>query len=499
MLSDADRLQAQGSPAGLAWALGAYPDGERIGRSWIPHPHLLLLNDRLLAAAAGELPRLIVAMPPRHGKSELVSRYLPAWYLGRFPKRKVMLASYQAQFAASWGRKARDVLCEYGPELFGVRVAGGARAAEFWELEGHGGVMVSAGVGGALTGKGAHLLVIDDPIKNAEEAASELMREKAWNWWLSTARTRLAADAAVVLVMTRWQEDDLAGRLLAAQAAGEGDQWELLELPALCESDQDPLGREPGAALCPGLGFSERFMADTRRALGSYFFSALYQQRPHPPEGLLFKRRDFRYYQGWSAELAPDALLTLESGEQLLPRGLDHLTVFQTVDVAASEKESADYTVVATWAVTRERDLILLDVARQRFELLAVGKFIEREYRRYSPSFVGVEQFGHGLGVVQELNRKGLPIRSLAADKDRSRAPSSRSHATKSIASTTRAARRGCASSRMSCWRSRTPLTTTRSTSWDMRRGCYLSSVVRRSRSGAMATPCSAAWRERAL
>lgn len=136
-------------------------------------------------------------MPPRHGKSETVSRYLPAWYLGRFPDRRVMLASYEAHFAATWGRKARELLEQVGPEVFGVSVSERSAAASAWDIAGRRGGMVTAGVGGPLTGKGAHLLVIDDPVKNAEEAQSELLREKAFGWWRSTARTRLERGGAV--------------------------------------------------------------------------------------------------------------------------------------------------------------------------------------------------------------------------------------------------------------------------------------------------------------
>jgi predicted phage terminase large subunit-like protein len=214
-------------------------------------------------------------------------------------------------------------------------------------------------------------------------------------------------------VMTRWHEDDLAGRLLRAGS----DEWTLLELPALAEAD-DPLGRDPGEALCPGLGFDERFLNQTRAELGSYWFAALYQQRPRPAAGMLFKRRDFRYWRPH-----PDEELYLLEGEDggLAPIGIDCCIHFQTVDVAASERQSADYTVVSSWALTPNRQLLLLDRERQRFEALDVGGLVERAYRRQEPkpSFIGIEEFGYGLGVVQELNRKGLPIHRLRPDRDK--------------------------------------------------------------------------------
>jgi hypothetical protein len=155
--SDADRLIARASPAAFASVVS--------GGAYKPFDHLVALDEQLTRLCSGEIERLLVSMPPRHGKSETISRYLPAWYLGRFPERRVMLASYEAGFAASWGRKARELLARFGEELFGVRIAAGSAAASAWELEGHAGGMVTAGVGGGLTGRGAHLLIVDDPVK----------------------------------------------------------------------------------------------------------------------------------------------------------------------------------------------------------------------------------------------------------------------------------------------------------------------------------------------
>lgn len=411
-------LLARSSPAGFASVVSE-------GR-WVPFPHLVLLNDRILAAVSGDLGRqgktgLIVSMPPRHGKSEEVSKYLPAWLLGRFPDRRVILASYQAHFAAQWGRRARELLEQYGPEVFGIRVSQASSAADHWEVHGHQGAMATAGAGGPITGKGADLLVVDDPVKNAEEAASQVIRDKVWEWWRSTARTRIHAGGAAIVVMTRWHEDDLVGRLLAAAADDpDADQWELVELEAICTRADDPVGRKPGQALCPELGYDEAWARKTRASVGTYYWEALYQQTPRPAEGLLFKRQDFRYFT-----------VDAESGLYLLERVTDdgntirhpvdrgHCLHFQTVDVAASEKETADYTVVSTWAATPDRDLLLVDVERQRFELLDVGGLVERQYRRHEPAFTAIEQFGHGLGVVQELVRKGLPIRRLDPDRDK--------------------------------------------------------------------------------
>lgn len=211
-------------------------------------------------------------MPPRHGKSEYISKYLPSWFLGTFPDRRVLLASYEAGFAASWGRKARTLTEEFGDDIFGVKVAPESSAADRWDIAGRDGGMQTAGAGGAITGKGADLLIVDDPIKNWEEAMSPTIRDKMWDWWQSTAYTRLSPTGAAIVLQTRWHEDDLIGRLLKAQAAGDefAEQWELLSFPAI---------NEAGEALWPEW-FNLRRLRQTEQAVGPYKWNCLYQQRP---------------------------------------------------------------------------------------------------------------------------------------------------------------------------------------------------------------------------
>lgn len=390
-------LLAAASPAAWAYIVS--------GGRWLPFEHLLAIDDHIMRAAAGEIPRLIIEAPVRHGKSELVCRHTPAWWLGRHPEHQVMLASYEAMIARSWGRKARDELAEHGAAVFGVVPSSTPAAAEWWTVEGHEGVMVTAGVGGALTGKGADLLIIDDPVKNAEEAQSTVQREKVWDWWRSTARSRLQPGGRVIIVMARWHEDDLVGRLLAA----DDEEWTVLRLPALAEAD-DPLGRPPGAPLCPEM-FDLAALEGTRRALGSYWFAALLQQAPAPPEGLLFHRADFRYWREAAAEGARFYVLGALDGERRYDAGL--CMHWQTVDVAASAKQTADFTVCATWARTPDGDLLLLDVRRRRFELLRVADFLRECSDAHGQPPMWVEHFGHGTGPVQQLKRDGYPVRSL--------------------------------------------------------------------------------------
>lgn len=249
----------------------------------------MLLNDKLWQVATGRIRRLVISMPPRHGKSSLASHYFPAWYLGNWPQRRVLLASYEATFAAHWGRKARDTLLDVGESLFGVRVLSGQATVKSWSvgLCGRGprnalGGMQTAGAGGPITGKGADLLLIDDPIKNDADARSPRLRQKIWDWYQATAYTRLEPHGAVVLIMTRWHRDDLAGKVLEAAATG-GEHWDSLVLPAFA-SQNDPLGRSPGEVLWP-----ERYDAtrldEIRETIGPHHFASLYQQDPRPEGG----------------------------------------------------------------------------------------------------------------------------------------------------------------------------------------------------------------------
>ena len=199
-----------------------------------PARHLIELSSRLVDIAAGRLDRLIVNMPPGHGKSELGSIHFPAWYLGHWPDRRVIVAAHTADLARRFGRRTRDILDEHGPEFFGVRVSEDSAAAGRWEIQKRRGSLIATGVGGPITGERADLIIVDDPIKNAMEATSVVYREKLKEWYKTTLRTRLQPRGAIVIIMTRWHEDDLCGWLLKRQEEG-GRRWDLLNLPALAE------------------------------------------------------------------------------------------------------------------------------------------------------------------------------------------------------------------------------------------------------------------------
>lgn len=241
--------------------------------------HHQRLAEALEAVERGEITRLMVDMPPRHGKSELVSKRFPAWYIGKNPDKQIISASYGAKLAAGFGRHVRNIVgsTEFGRIFPDVSLAPDSKAKDEWNTN-HGGVYVAVGVDGASTGRGAHILNIDDPFKDRQDADSEVVREHVWDWYTSTAYTRLMPGSAIILTMTRWHQDDLAGRLLQ-EAANGADQWHRVSMPAI---------NDAGEALWPDAYPIER-LREIERAIGPRDWSALYQQDPKSLEGSLFK------------------------------------------------------------------------------------------------------------------------------------------------------------------------------------------------------------------
>lgn len=280
----------------------------------------------------------MVFMPPRHGKSEKASKRFPSWYLGRNPKRQIIAASYNSDLASDFGREVRNIMAspEFGDVFGSVRLRQDSRAADRMNTE-HGGAYFAVGVGTATTGRGAHLGLIDDPFKDREDADSEIQREKVWNWYRSTFYTRLMPGGAIVLIQTRWHEDDLAGRLLEQNAS----EWTVLDLPAI---DKDGKALWPEWYDVPAL---ERIKA----TIGPREWSALYQQRPQPDEGTFFQR-------DWLGEWAK--------------RPAD-LSIYGTSDYAVTE-DGGDYTVHRIWGVDGEGVLYRLDGWRGQ---TAADKWIE--------------------------------------------------------------------------------------------------------------------------
>lgn len=392
------------SPAGFA--------RHTSGGTWKAAAHLRLLNRVLMAAAAGEkwASRVIIQMPPRHGKSELVSGYFPAWYLGLFPDRKVMMTSYGDDLAAHWGQKNRDLLAEHGHELFGVRVRQDSSAKNRWLLQRRKGTMTSAAMGGILTGRGGNLLIVDDPIKNDVEALSPTTRERHKNWYRSTFRTRLEAPGAIVVIQTRWHQDDLAGWL---QREGDED-WLVISLPAIATQDEaiylpdDPTTpawvRKAGEALWPEMHPLDELLA-TQKALGGpdgHWWLALYQQTPTALGGGILKPERFRTYQ----RVDGGYVLDTPAGPHTVSH--EQLRRFATMDLATSVKTAADFTVTGVFGVVGA-DLLCLDILRGKWEGPDLPAIAARVYQAYRPAYIGVESVGFQASTVQDM-RRGDPL-----------------------------------------------------------------------------------------
>lgn len=249
------------------------------GRFKIP-PHIKLLSECLVDAAEGRIEGLIVQMPPRHGKSELCSKWFPSWYAPLY-RSPIILASYEMDFATEWGAKARDILLEHQAEV-GVQFASTQPAAHRWELLG-GGSMRCAGAGGAITGKGAKILLLDDIHKNYAEAKSLTEREKVWNWWMSVAHSRLEPGGVPIIIMTRWDSDDIIGRILKQCAEDpRGRKYRILDFPMECDvevGEFDAIGRKRGDPLWPER-YDENAIAVIKGTVDEHIWKALYQQKP---------------------------------------------------------------------------------------------------------------------------------------------------------------------------------------------------------------------------
>jgi len=240
-------------------------------------PYLSYIQQHLKSITEGRLKRLMIFLPPRHGKSEMVTVRYPVWRLEREPELRVIVGAYNQDFATGFSRKSKRI----AQKRFALS-ADRATASD-WETA-HAGGLRAVGVGSGVTGRGGDLIIIDDPVKSREEANSASYRQRVWDWFTDDLYTRLEPGGALVLIMTRWHEDDLAGRILASNFA---DDWTVISLPAFAEAD-DPLGRAQGAALCPER-FSVLDLQGIQRVMGNSFY-ALYQQKPQPPSGKFFKR-----------------------------------------------------------------------------------------------------------------------------------------------------------------------------------------------------------------
>jgi predicted phage terminase large subunit-like protein len=378
-------------------------------------PHRILFRS-LELLVRGEIRRLMIFMPPRHGKSELVSRRLPAYFLGCFPDSNVIACSYTDDLAGRMNRDCQRIIDSSAyRELFpgvslaepGARAGRSIRRDDLFEIVGRRGSYRSAGVGGGITGMGFDLGIIDDPFKNFEEAHSQRIRDKVDEWYTTTFWTRQAPQARILLTMTRWHHDDLAGRLLQRMTKdADADQWEVVRLPAIADKNLHPDDdRAEGEALWPDR-YGEKFMTSAR-AQGAYFFAGMYQQSPMPEGGAHFKEIWFeqRFEDGGSHWLLGGRRFSKSDCQ-----------VYVTCDPAASEKHWADHTAIGVWAISPENDLLLLEVIRGRFGVDGIVPELLNTCRRWAPGWVSVEANGFQVAIVKEARKtRGMPpIRELS-------------------------------------------------------------------------------------
>lgn len=375
--------------------------------------HHKVTSRYLDALAMGQIRKLMVFMPPRHGKSELASRRLPAYYLGRFPDREIILTSYAADLASRMNRDVQRIIDSprYAQLFPETRLAGG-RSATRWkrtsakrtdslfEIVGRKGGLRSSGVRGGITGMGFRLGIIDDPYKNAEEALSSTIRNKVEEEYRSSFLTRQAPDASILLMGTRWHHDDLFG-VISREQPGE---WEILSLPAISgDVPKHPADEREHAsqALWPGR-FDLDWLAAMRKSVGSLWWSAMYDQEPTPEGGNLFRRQWFgRYRDGGDYWLVAGRHGPVHKADCM---------VFASVDPSASEKQSADYTAIVVGALTALGDVLILHVDRERLTPDKIPHRMAHVARQWDPQFYTFEDNGFQIAVVQAARRlPGMP------------------------------------------------------------------------------------------
>ena len=405
---------------------------------WVHADICMRLERFARQVAEGKSPRLMLLMPPRHGKSELASIRFPAWYLGQYPDHEIINVGYNLDLPMRWSRKVREQLRD--PVYHGVfaqtQLDQESSALEAW-LTTAGGGFTAAGVGGGITGKGAHVLIVDDPIKNMEEADSMVTREALWDWFWSTAYTRLAPGGGVLLIQTWWNDDDLAGRLqVLSRENPEADQYEVVKYPALAEAFEyrDPetlnitrsgvalhtpeeeaernkaraamedypymlssgleLLRVPGDALHP-VRYDEKDLNRKKASMQPRIWSALFQQNPVPDEGMLFRKEYFKY----SAHKP----------------NIESLNVFTAWDFAIGQKQQNDWTVGATVVQDTADNLYVVEITRFRGDALQIIEAMVQVAKRWSPAngmyHIGVED--------GQIWRSIEPLLKLRMSKDR--------------------------------------------------------------------------------
>jgi predicted phage terminase large subunit-like protein len=350
---------------------------------FIEGSHHKIMSEKFNKVATGQLKRVIINMAPRHTKSEFASYLLPSWMIGKNPKLKIIQATHTTELAVRFGRKAKNLIDsqEY-QKIFQTKLREDSKAAGRWETN-EGGEYFAAGVGGSITGRGADLLIIDDP-HSEQDALNTNALERTWEWYTSGPRQRLQPGGVIVVVMTRWNTKDLTGRLINSQKEAKADQWEVIEFPAILPNDK-PLWPEY---------WKLEELEGVKASLAIGKWNAQYQQNPTAEEGSIIKRE---WWQLWDKDLP----------------SLYH--VIQSYDTAFLKKETADYSAITTWGVFYPTEdsgpnLILLDVVKDRFEFPELRRVALEQYNYWKPESVIVEGKASGMPLTFELRKQGIPV-----------------------------------------------------------------------------------------
>jgi predicted phage terminase large subunit-like protein len=349
--------------------------------------------------ASGEVKRLIINMPPRHTKSEFASYLLPAWFLGKFPQKKVIQTSHTAELAVGFGRKVRNLVdSEIYKTIFpGVGLQADSKAAGRWATN-SGGDYFAIGIGGAVTGKGADILIIDDPHSEQEAALAEVnpdIYDKTYEWYTSGPRQRLQPGGSIIIVMTRWSKKDLTGQVLKSAAQREGEDWEVIEFPALWDDDT-PLWPE---------FWTQKELLALRNELPVGKWMAQYMQQPTSEVSAIVKRE---WWKIWEEERPPYCDF-----------------IIQSWDTAFLKTERSDFSACTTWGVFYQDDdtgrsqanIILLNAFKKRMEFPELKKKAYEEYDEWQPDSLIIEAKASGAPLVFELRAMGLPVQEFTPSK----------------------------------------------------------------------------------
>jgi len=385
---EAEQIKKVGQDTILAFADHVYP-GYKVG------PHHKRLATIFEDIAAGKKKRVIVNIAPRHGKSELISYLAPAWFLGKYPHKKVIMASHTADLAVDFGRRVRNLVADdkYKNIFPQIELQQDSKSASRWGTN-FKGEYFAIGVGGALAGRGADLFIIDDP--HSEQEAKQMRPEvflPAWEWFQSGPIQRLMPGGAIIVVMTRWSKLDLTGQIVNHMTQNEdADQWEIVEFPAILPS---------GKALWPDFWPVEELEAK-RVSMDPRYWQAQYMQNPTAEEGALIKRE---WWKIWEKDDPPNCEFTIMS-----------------LDAAQEANTRADYNALTTWGVwfneeTNNYNIILLNSIKKRLEFPELKSLVFEEYREWDPDAFIVEKKSNGAALYQELRRMGIPVSEFTPNK----------------------------------------------------------------------------------